>query len=202
VKTDKIAHPPYFIVISGPQSVKLYSIPGSELWVFENDGAYDELLREKGSDLLEIHIPPWSLMICRGDVSHCGAEGEKGKIFLRYHMYILRSGVATPDSINHRSIPGLRAGTPVYEDDEAPRPRINSTSTDKNRRRSTILDDEIDEELGQEKMTQNAIGNEPTTNADPDAIAQEAEVDVNIDGEPDVHTDRNDTDIEDGNGQQ
>ena len=57
-----------------------------------------------------IFKPPWSVLICRGDVIHAGAGGEAASMIpggdrddlqcICLHLYIGRHGVGLPDSIN------------------------------------------------------------------------------------------------------
>jgi len=97
----KLKHPAYFAIATCAEGSKLNAVPGSEEWLFWDDKRVKAMLAN-GQHLEEIIIPPWSIIICRGDLLHGGAKGEDGKWYLRLHMYIMRFGVITPDSINDR----------------------------------------------------------------------------------------------------
>jgi len=120
-RKTQIDLPPYFAIISGATAAKIYCIPKSTQWLFEDDEKIQMLQRGGHIEMKTIEIPPWSMIIVRGDLLHSGAEGNGTSTHLRLHMYIIRIGVAVPDSINERLI--TQMSHPVYssssESDEA-----------------------------------------------------------------------------------
>jgi len=92
--------PPFFALISFGEYVPLYVLEGSQRLLQRT--SHD--LSEIGSrlPLKQIVIPPWSLILLRGDLLHAGAGGADtaGKHAARFHMYIMRKGVALGDTIN------------------------------------------------------------------------------------------------------
>ena len=63
-----------------------------------------EVMKKLGKhlSLRLFYIPPHSLAIIRGDLLHAGAGGieARGTKAPRFHLYIMRSGIALGDSIN------------------------------------------------------------------------------------------------------
>jgi len=102
-RSTRIPHPGYFMVFTGEEGGTLYSIPDSDQYLFYDDKRTAQAI-QNGRRMVKITIPPWSMIIVRGDILHSGGGGEVGKCFVRLHMYIIRFGVLTPDSINERTL--------------------------------------------------------------------------------------------------
>jgi len=94
------SRPPYFCMISFMDHVPLWILEGSHKLLSE---PYRRM-KQIGTllPLKMITIPPWSCIIIRGDILHAGAGGTEsiGKRAPRFHMYMMRKGVALGDSIN------------------------------------------------------------------------------------------------------
>ena len=93
--------PPYFSIVTFNETVPF--------WVAEDSHKY---LHKSFTDMKKlgnllplrlIYIPPWSLLLVRGDVMHAGGSGHDvgGRNAPRFHMYLLRKGTAFGDMIDH-----------------------------------------------------------------------------------------------------
>jgi len=60
------------------------------------------LKKDLHRDLEPIVVPPWFMIIVRGDIIHSGGPGSMNQYAARLHMYIIRFGIAGPDSISAR----------------------------------------------------------------------------------------------------
>jgi len=88
------AYPAYFAVVNGSSHYPLWILPGSQKYVFFNS---EELkMVSKRERLRLIYVPPYSIVIVRGDVLHCGAGSFE-------HLYIGREGIGLPDAIDEVS---------------------------------------------------------------------------------------------------
>lgn len=96
-----IKYPPYFAMISGPRGHPLWLMEGSHRLTPMTQDQMKRYGRKINMDLFR--VLPWSVIIVRGDVYHAGARGidTAGKLCPRYHMYVVRKGIALGDSVNH-----------------------------------------------------------------------------------------------------
>lgn len=110
------SHPGYFVMAAGKDEFPI--------WVWERSHVFCNALKQAVEQLssavvVKKHIvPAYSVLICRGDVFHCGASYEDGKPGrdqdrdadtgndalwnLRYYMYIVREGIQVKDGIHLR----------------------------------------------------------------------------------------------------
>jgi len=96
-----IKYVPYFIIVTGKDTTPIWLSEGSHKLISVTETQMRELGKHVTLSLFQ--IPPWSLLIVRGDLIHAGAGGAEstGNNCHRFHMYVLRQGVALGDTINH-----------------------------------------------------------------------------------------------------
>lgn len=93
---DKDAPPGYFVIVTGPEQVKLYVCGASHRYVYYSQPKLDSLASALHMD--PINIPPNSVFIGHGHLQHAGAEWT-GSHSLRYHIYVTPEGQHLPDAI-------------------------------------------------------------------------------------------------------
>ena len=95
-----VKYPAYFAMVTSANTTPLWVCEGSQKCAFLS---MEELASMREHECLRtIYIPPYSVIVMRGDVIHAGAGAMEamGNWCTRYHMYILRDGVALADGIN------------------------------------------------------------------------------------------------------
>ena len=94
------AHPAYFSIVTGSFVIPIWLLHGSHNYVFYTLAELKMLSKREKLRLL--YIPPYSVLIVRGDVLHscAGSKECMGAICERLHMYIWRDGIALADAIN------------------------------------------------------------------------------------------------------
>lgn len=99
-ENGSIKYPPYFLIVTANEGAPIWIAEGSQKFI--NTSVEEMKSFGKKYTMRLVRIPPWSLIIVRGDVYHGGAGGREteGKRCFRYHMYAMREGVATGDVIN------------------------------------------------------------------------------------------------------
>lgn len=89
------------MISTGSQGSKLWVLPRSHTFIFMTKSAAEDTA--KGMPLEIIEIPPWSTILCRGELIHTGAGGGEdeanGLLCIRLHDYILRRSIAFADQI-------------------------------------------------------------------------------------------------------
>ncbi len=97
---NAMQYPAYFAIVTGAEGAPLWIFEGSHKFIYLNDAEKKAL--GKTLPLPGIEIPPWSLLLCRGDVLHAGAGAKLSKKLrrLRFHFYVLRENVPFADAIN------------------------------------------------------------------------------------------------------
>ncbi len=98
--TNQVARPPYFAIVTGREGAPLWIAEGSHRFLPLRKSGW----REVGKDIPMrlVRFRPNSLILFRGDLIHagCGGKATRGKRCPRFHMYLMRHGVAFRDSIN------------------------------------------------------------------------------------------------------
>lgn len=97
---NAVKYPPYFALVTGSEGAPLSVASGSHVYVGVSASAMKTMGKEVSLRL--VFIEPYSVVSVRGDLFHAGAGGEEsnGKRCARFHMYMMRDGVAFGDSIN------------------------------------------------------------------------------------------------------
>lgn len=92
--------PSYFALVSGPLGCSLWIAPYSHCYI--NLSSADQITIAKTTPLYIQRIPPWSLLIKRGDLVHAGSGGKDsgGLRCLRFRMPIPRSDSCLGDDLN------------------------------------------------------------------------------------------------------
>ena len=100
-KNNSILHPPYFVIVSGSEGTPIWIAEGSHRHVGISVGEMKAVGKTLKMQLFD--IPPWTILFVRGDVFHagCGAKETGGKMCPRFHLYLIRDGIAIGDIINH-----------------------------------------------------------------------------------------------------
>lgn len=111
--------PGYFALATGMHSTPIWACENSHLYVF---GTAKEIRAfSKAAKLKKIIIPPYSLFIGRGDLTHAGAGFGDSSVpngLLRYHIYFAPRGVRIEDGVHRIGI-----FRPRFEEGERARPQ-------------------------------------------------------------------------------
>lgn len=90
--------PGYFTITTGEKSVPVWVSPRSHRIV----ALGSTVNPSKSCDVELISIPPFSIMVGRGDLFHAGAAYEDSTLkshLLRYHMYFIPNNYSLPDGV-------------------------------------------------------------------------------------------------------
>lgn len=99
ISEGSLKHPPYFGMMAGEEEVLLWMVEGSHRYVACSLAA--KKMIGQGVKMRLIRLSPFSMIICRGDVTHAGGHTTKNRRCWRFHMYFIRLGVAFGDVITH-----------------------------------------------------------------------------------------------------
>jgi len=104
--TGALREPPYFVETTSAQVTPLWILDNSHRYVAKSVEARTRIAKDAKLNLK--FIPPWSIVIIRGDMDHGGGSGKMAAKFPgngrcpRGHFYGGRIGIGLPDSINDK----------------------------------------------------------------------------------------------------